>query len=158
MHWGLCLPPNNEQAKRNLNRTRVVILLEEMDVDLKHLFNDVQSTEMRKNKKKKKTAYELFCGDIKEVLMDFNEIELACSLCIYDDSEVECIIPSEAEKAPCIIFVESPLTLARFRVFIELYSDVSIKLCNSYAVWEFNVYQAFCQVFYMLLWPTTPLG
>lgn len=81
-----------------------------------------------------KKTNKLFCGDIKEVLMDFNEIGVACVLFIYNDSKVECIIPSEAERAPCIIFVQSPLTLARFRVFIELYSDVSIKLCNSYAV------------------------
>lgn len=79
----------------------------------------------------------------KEVLMYFNEIEVACVLFIYDDSKVECIIPSKAERAPCIIFVQSPLTLARFRVFIELYSDVSIRLCNSFSAGFLNTFVAY---------------
>lgn len=122
---------------------------------LKHLFNDVQSS--RKNEYAFLWGYKSIVGLMK-VLMDFNEIKVACILFIYDDSKVECIIPSKAERALCIIFVQGPLMLAHFIVFIELYSDVSVKLCNSYAVWLLNVYWAFCQVFYKLLWPTTSQG
>lgn len=45
---GSVFTPKQWASKRSLNWTRGVILLEEMDVDLKHLFNDVQSTEQKK--------------------------------------------------------------------------------------------------------------
>lgn len=63
-------------------------ILVEMDVNIKkktHLFNDVKSTG--------KNEWAFLWWYKKEVLMDFNETEVACILFLHNDSKVECIIP-----------------------------------------------------------------
>lgn len=51
---------------------------------------------------------------LRKVLMDFNEIKVACVLFVYDDSKVECIIPSKAETALCIIFCTGSINACSF--------------------------------------------